>query len=213
MEEKDLQKVFYRQKILDNKLSKVQLFKEPSKKVSIEDVLILEKLIYSFIKTFKNNPNCFAETIQSSDLYKYNENIDWYNNYIIDLNQNLTHEVFNCNNALYKYTPRIYKYNNVFYIEKTFGNLLDINNKDHVEHLLYALKEMFKVGIAINNSFSSVSIEKNIVKFKEFFPVGDSDKRDIESVYKNSLLEKCSDEEIKAFIQDFHLEVSQNGVN
>ncbi len=216
MGEKDLQRIFLRQKVLDNRLAKVQLFTMPSKKINSEDVLILEKVIQSFIKTLKSNPNEFAEAISKDELdgqYKYEENLEWYSKYIIDINQKIKHEAFNCNNKLYKYTSRIYTHDNRYYVEKIYGNPLNVNSKDDVETLLFAIKEMFKAGIAANCCFSDVSINSEKIKFKKFYPVKGVDKRELESIYKSSLLDMCCEREIKALILDFHLGEGQNGVN
>jgi len=216
MSQNDIQQINLWQKMLENRLVKDRKFCSFSKKVNNEDKLFLEKAIRSFIETFKSNPNNFTETISKDDFirqYKYKENLEWFNNYIININQELKHEVFNCDNKLYKYTPRIYTNDHCYFVEKIHGSTLDVDNSDNMKTLLFALNEMFKIGIATNNCFSGVLTNRGNIKFKDFFPAKAMDKTELESKYKSSLLEKCNEAKIKALISDFNLQEGQNGVN
>lgn len=214
MSENDIQQINLRQKMLDNRLAKDQKISSFSIKINNEDNLFLEKVIRSFIETFKSNPNNFAEAISKDDFvrrYKYKENLEWFNKYIININRELKHEAFNCDNKLYKYTPRIYTDENYYFVERIHGSPLNIDSSDNVETLLFGLNEMFKIGIATNNFFSSFFIKnRRNIKFKEFFPAKGMDKTELESTYKNLLLEKCNESKIKALISDFNLKEGQN---
>lgn len=189
------------------KLSKEYIF-TPSRDINSSDVPILENMISGFVNAFKASPDNFATVIENSDLYnnyKYNENVEWYNNYIIDINQKLTQQTFNYNNILYKYTPKIYRFNNVYYLEKIYGIPLNLNDKASVDLLLLALKDMFSIGIATDCKIEKVLYYKTSIKIPKFYPVKDSDKYELELLYKNSLLVNCRNEEIKKVVENFRL--------
>ncbi|MDQ2087435.1 phospholipase D family protein [Herbivorax sp. ANBcel31] len=181
----------------------------PSKDVDSRDVLMIEKIIEAFIESFKKEPEKYTYILKETELeeiYKVSKNMDWYNTYVIDINQTITHKSFNYNNILYKYTPKIYKMNNTLYLEKIYGEPVNFEDEESVIMFLNALKDMLEIGIAVDNNFTGIYQYKEKIKFSMFYPISDLDNIDeIESEYKKSLLIKCENYRTKSLVEDFVL--------
>ncbi len=139
---------------------------------SIGDEMRMNQLANCFLESFKETPQLFGEYISEEDLrkqYQFEDN-DFWINYIIHINSGIETTEFDFKNALYEFTPKIYKYDNRFYIQPLMKNTEATANKEVLTStLMKAMESNIGVDMSRENIFIFKDAFRTTIKFKRFF--------------------------------------------